>query len=195
MKNYYRILEIDNRSTPEEIKTAYRKLAMEHHPDKGGDPDFFRDIQEAYDTLCDTGLREEYDHYRRCQPFEGDPYRTVATNVSQQPVDIFDDIVEVISRRFAFESDAVFDVDIILTPVEADSGINLELQVPIERICDRCFGFGGTILADCAKCGGIGMLHGQRIAHLSIRPGVSRGDTIVTRSNNMVIRGRIEIKG
>ena len=45
MKNYYSILEIDKNASEEDIKRSYRKLAMEHHPDKGGDKNLFQKIQ------------------------------------------------------------------------------------------------------------------------------------------------------
>lgn len=58
---YYEILGINSDATPEEIKKAYRRLAMEHHPDKGGDAAHFQKIQEAYDCLADDDLRNQYD--------------------------------------------------------------------------------------------------------------------------------------
>jgi curved DNA-binding protein CbpA len=53
MKNYYEILGIEENSSSEEIKKAYRKLAVQHHPDKGGDENTFKEINEAYDVLGD----------------------------------------------------------------------------------------------------------------------------------------------
>ena len=57
MSDYYSILEIERSSTPEQIKTAYRKLARKHHPDKGGDPEKFKKISEAYSVLSDISKR------------------------------------------------------------------------------------------------------------------------------------------
>lgn len=63
--NYYQILGIDSKATPEEIKKSYRKYASKFHPDKhNGDSFFeekFKEIQEAYDTLSDEVKRKEYD--------------------------------------------------------------------------------------------------------------------------------------
>ncbi|GBF94698.1 dnaJ [Raphidocelis subcapitata] len=60
---YYKILGVDPNATPEEIKKAHRKLALKHHPDKGGDPDTFKEINEAHDVLKDPKKREIYDRY------------------------------------------------------------------------------------------------------------------------------------
>jgi hypothetical protein len=50
---HYQTLGVDRNSTPEDIKRAYRKLANQHHPDKGGDTAMFQKIQTAYETLSD----------------------------------------------------------------------------------------------------------------------------------------------
>jgi len=59
----YTTLGVGRNATPEEIKKAYRKLAMQHHPDRnGGDDTKFKQIQEAYATLSDLQKRSEYDN-------------------------------------------------------------------------------------------------------------------------------------
>ena len=62
MNDYYKILEIDKSASPEEIKQAYRKMAMKHHPDRGGDDEQFKRIQEAYDVLSDPEKKSLYDN-------------------------------------------------------------------------------------------------------------------------------------
>ena len=61
MKDYYKTLGIDRAATPDQIKLAYRRLASQHHPDKGGDTAQFQEIQEAYATLSDDAKRNMYD--------------------------------------------------------------------------------------------------------------------------------------
>jgi len=61
---YYEILGVGDKATAEEIKRAYRKLASQHHPDKGGDTKRFQEIQTAYDTLSDNNKRQQYDMQR-----------------------------------------------------------------------------------------------------------------------------------
>ena len=58
---YYDILGVSNTANPDEIKKAYRKLANQHHPDKGGDEHKFKEISVAYDVLSDSNKRAEYD--------------------------------------------------------------------------------------------------------------------------------------
>ncbi len=67
-KNYYRILGVSKDATKAEIKSAYRKLAKQYHPDVNQDDDaeeMFKKITEAYQTLIDDNLREEYDRELR----------------------------------------------------------------------------------------------------------------------------------
>ena len=62
--NYYEILGVGDKATADEIKRAYRKLASQHHPDKGGDKAKFQEIQAAYDTLSNNDRRQQYDMQR-----------------------------------------------------------------------------------------------------------------------------------
>ena len=65
-KNYYDILGVDKKATPEEIKSAYRKLAMKYHPDRNqGDEaaaEKFKEVNEAHETLSDQQKRAAYDY-------------------------------------------------------------------------------------------------------------------------------------
>lgn len=62
MKNYYEILGVNREAKPEDIKRAYRKLASQHHPDKGGDKHQFQEVEEAYRTLSNPTARAQYDN-------------------------------------------------------------------------------------------------------------------------------------
>jgi len=65
MTDYYQTLGVSETASPDEIKKAYRKLANQHHPDKGGDQAKFKDISVAYETLSDAQKKAEYDHQRQ----------------------------------------------------------------------------------------------------------------------------------
>jgi curved DNA-binding protein len=62
MTDYYSILGVQRGASADEIKKAYRKMASQHHPDKGGDTAKFQQIEEAYRTLGDDNARSEYDN-------------------------------------------------------------------------------------------------------------------------------------
>jgi curved DNA-binding protein len=64
MKDYYEILGVPRDATAEQIRQAYRRLAMRHHPDRGGDDALFKEINQAYSVLADPKQRQLYDHPR-----------------------------------------------------------------------------------------------------------------------------------
>jgi len=72
MTDYYQILGVERSASEQEIKSAYRKLAMQHHPDKGGDVNKFQEISAAYEILSDAQKKAEYDNpspqYSHSQP-------------------------------------------------------------------------------------------------------------------------------
>ena len=63
MRDYYEILGVSKSASTEEIKRAYRKLALEHHPDRGGDEEKFKEINEAYQVLSDPQKRAQFDQF------------------------------------------------------------------------------------------------------------------------------------
>ena len=74
MTDHYRTLGVERTATAEDIKRAYRRLASQHHPDRGGDTARFQEIQAAYDVLGDAARRAEYDNPRpQFSGFPGGP--------------------------------------------------------------------------------------------------------------------------
>ncbi len=63
MDDYYKTLGVDKKASEDEIKKAYRKLALKHHPDKGGDSVEFKKVSEAYQILSDPQKRAQYDQF------------------------------------------------------------------------------------------------------------------------------------
>lgn len=64
MKDYYNILGLDSSASEDQIRQAYKRLAMQHHPDRGGDAARFQEIQEAYSTLTDSNKRAQWEQQR-----------------------------------------------------------------------------------------------------------------------------------
>eukprot|EP00747_Dinoflagellata_sp_TGD_P074860 gnl/TRDRNA2_/TRDRNA2_158494_c0_seq2.p1 gnl/TRDRNA2_/TRDRNA2_158494_c0~~gnl/TRDRNA2_/TRDRNA2_158494_c0_seq2.p1 ORF type:complete len:534 (-),score=142.56 gnl/TRDRNA2_/TRDRNA2_158494_c0_seq2:64-1581(-) len=78
---FYKLLEVDKTASEAEIKKAYKKMAIKHHPDKGGDPEKFKEITRAYEVLSDSEKRSKYDQFGE----EG-----LEDNGGGDPTDIFD---------------------------------------------------------------------------------------------------------
>jgi DnaJ-class molecular chaperone len=92
--DHYNTLGVNRNATPDDIKKAYRKLASQHHPDKGGDTVKFQEIQTAYDVLSDVNKRQQYDNP---QP-QGFP-NGFHFNFGAHPNDIFGQFNEILRQR------------------------------------------------------------------------------------------------
>lgn len=92
MKNLYQTLGVERTATADEIKRAYRRLAGQHHPDKGGDTGLFQEIQAAYDVLGNPQRRAEYDN----PAMGGMPF---GSGFGGQPFN-FDTIFDIFGTRF-----------------------------------------------------------------------------------------------
>ena len=64
-KNYYEILGVSEDASPEDIKKAFKKAAIKHHPDRGGDKKKFQEMNEAYQVIGDEKKKSQYDSYRK----------------------------------------------------------------------------------------------------------------------------------
>ena len=87
--DHYQTLGVSRDADANEIKKAFRKLAMKHHPDKGGDEQQFKNIQQAYETLSDPQKRAEYDNpnpFSGGDPFgQGSPFADIFGDMSYLP--------------------------------------------------------------------------------------------------------------
>lgn len=142
--NFYQILGVNENATQDEIKKAYRKLAVEHHPDKGGSEEKFKKISEAYDTIGDEKKRAEYDN-RKNNPFFGQG--------GGNPFQDFGDMFGGFTQRKRTVQDKVIDLEI--TVLESFNSSDKTISYRRNHACDTCNGKGGEKIR-CTSCNGQG---------------------------------------
>ncbi|MFA6197951.1 MAG: molecular chaperone DnaJ [Patescibacteria group bacterium] len=181
-KDYYETLGVPKTATEAEIKTAYRKMAHQHHPDKqGGDEAKFKEVNEAYQTLSNKDKRAKYDQFGRnydgSQGFNWQDFARqqgassgYSTNVNFEDMgfgdigDIFGDLFGMggRSRRQATDySGNDVEAAIELDFREAVFGTNKTLNLQKTVTCSRCRGNTaepGTKIESCSQCGGTGQV-------------------------------------
>lgn len=127
--DYYEILGVSKSASQEEIKKSFRRLAMKHHPDKGGDENQFKTIQKAYETLGDPEKRKQYDNpdpWQNARVYTGDNFDPFSNSPF---ADMFNDVFGNVHRHSSQvqrNPDAVIDVKITLN--QAYSGTDLILS-------------------------------------------------------------------
>jgi molecular chaperone DnaJ len=180
-RDYYEVLGVGREAGDQEIKGAYRKLALKFHPDRNPDDpeaeEKFKEASEAYSVLSDPQKRAAYDRF-------GHAGLQGAAGAGGFNPDAFQDFSDILGDFFGFGDlfgggrrrsraqrgeDIRFDLE--LTFEEAVSGLNAEIQVPRMESCSRCRGSGsepGSGPATCPTCHGRGEVLYQQ-SFLSIR--------------------------
>lgn len=176
-RDYYDVLDVAKTATDQEIKSAYRKLALKHHPDRNpGDKaaeEQFKEAAEAYAVLADTDKRHMYDRFGH-QGLGG-----AATGGFDPSVFTgFEDILGGLGDVFGFGdvlgggrrrsgpqrgSDLRYDLEISFD--EAAKGAETSIQIPRHETCDTCKGSGaaaGTQPTTCPQCKGHGQMRYQQ---------------------------------
>jgi molecular chaperone DnaJ len=171
--DYYALLEIERTATIDEVKRAYRKLAVQHHPDRNpGDADaeeMFKRCTEAYQVLSDADKRAQYDRL-------GDAaFRGAAGGSTVEPMD-FSAITEMLEGLLgdmfrgarAKKSSRVgedIQIDLSVSFEEAALGTEKKVDVPREVACGDCGGTGaaaGSRIDSCPACSGSGEVRYQK---------------------------------
>ena len=179
-RDYYEVLGIIKSSSPEEIKKAYRKLALKYHPDKNKDDkaaeNKFKEASEAYHVLSDKERRTNYDQFGHAA-FEGGQGRGGFGNFdfsefSTSFSDIFEDFFGDFggmggrSQRRSYNSrgaDLRFDLSVSLE--DAYHGKKQEINFSSSDKCKRCDGYGaepGSKPVSCSMCGGQGKVRSSQ---------------------------------
>ncbi|MDV3428681.1 MAG: molecular chaperone DnaJ [Bacillota bacterium] len=183
-KDYYSILGIEKSASQDEIRSAFRKLAIKYHPDKNkGDKaaeEKFKEVNEAYQVLSDPQKRSNYDQFgtsefdgggsQGAQGFGGFGGFGGFDSDFGGFGDIFDSIFGgagrgTRSRRSQAEPGADLEYNLNLTFEEAVFGCEKEVSINRNEKCETCNGTGakkGTSPKTCDKCGGAGQIRVQR---------------------------------
>lgn len=158
--NYYDILGIPKTSTQEEIKKAFRKKAVEHHPDKGGDESKFKEISEAYDILSDESKRNNYDRFGKndTNPLgnRGGGHGFSMDDIFNQFGDMFGDFGRQNHRHPPTQKGSDLRVQIQVTLEDILFGTNKKVKYKRQKPCQPCNGKGGSGKKTCLACGGYG---------------------------------------
>ncbi|MCX9084582.1 MAG: molecular chaperone DnaJ [Candidatus Methanoperedens sp.] len=176
-RDYYEILGVDKKASADDIKSAYRKLAMQYHPDKNKSPDAeekFKEISESYAVLSDQKKRQQYDQfghagidmrYSQEDIFRGVDFEDLFQGFGgggRGRGGIFDIIFGSGGQRGGPSrgSDILYELSINLE--DAAFGKSVELEVPRTENCDTCHGSGakpGTSPKKCSTCNGSGQVN------------------------------------
>lgn len=170
-RDYYEILGVPRNSSAEEIKKAYRKLAMQYHPDKNpGDKkaeEKFKEIAEAYAVLSDEQKRANYDRFgHEGLRGMGDPGFTDINDIFSHFSDIFQgfgfgDIFGERAHSHRPRRGADIEVKLRLTLQEIAEGVTKKIKLKKKKICDICSGSGAAADAKretCSVCHGSGQV-------------------------------------
>jgi molecular chaperone DnaJ len=172
-RDYYEILGVSRSSTEVEIKRAYRKLAVQHHPDKNPDDphaeEKFKEAAEAYSVLSDAQKRAAYDRFGHAgvSGAAGGGFDPGFSNIE----DIFDmfGFGDMFggrsSRRSTVQRGSDLRYDLEITLEDAAAGKDEKLQIPRLETCDQCKGSGaeaGTQPETCITCNGSGQTRYQQ---------------------------------
>ena len=180
-RDYYEILAVERNASEQDLKSAFRKLAKDHHPDRNpGDKDAeqkFKELNEAYEVLKDPQKRAAYDRFGHAA-FEGGMGGRGAgfgPDFASSMSDIFDDLFGEFmggrrgaggqQRRSGRERGADLRYNMEITLNDAFAGKTAQVRVPTSVTCETCAGTGakaGTKPVTCATCGGMGKVRASQ---------------------------------
>ena len=171
MADFYSVLGVDRSASDDDIKQAYRKLAMKHHPDRNGGSkeaeEAFKSVTEAYDVLKDPQKRAAYDRYGeaglRGAGMGGGGFHHVdlseALNIFMRDFGFGDLFGGAQRPQTGPSAGADVKVDVTLTLREVATGVDKMVKLKLLDACEKCGGVGaepGTKPTRCVTCGGQG---------------------------------------
>ena len=177
-RDYYEVLSVTRSASEQELKSAYRRLAVQHHPDKNPeDPqaeDKFKEAAEAYAVLSDPEQRRRYDRFGHAGVSSAAGASWGAPGFSNiEDIlgdlfgfgDVFGSAARGGSRRSAAQRGADLRYDLEITLEQAAVGMTAQLRIPKLETCETCNGSGaaaGTKPETCRTCEGAGQVRFQQ---------------------------------
>jgi molecular chaperone DnaJ len=177
-RDYYEVLGIERQASDQQIKSAYRKLALKFHPDRNpGDREAeeqFKEAAEAYAVLADSEKRSLYDRFGHAGVSGAGAGAGFDPTIFADFSDIFSGLGDVFGFGDIFGSrrkrggpqrgaDLRYDLEIAFE--ESATGVETTIQIPREETCETCKGSGaapGTSPETCSQCRGAGQLRFQQ---------------------------------
>ena len=166
MRDYYEVLGVSRECDEGGLKAAFRKLAMEHHPDRNdGCPNAtsrFKEINEAYTVLSDPNKRAAYDRFGHAGVNGlngGGGFHNVHDIFNDVFGEVFGDMFGGRQRSSGPSRGQDLRYDLQITLEQAYAGAEVEIKVPAAVTCETCEGSGakpGTSATTCGVCGGAG---------------------------------------
>lgn len=185
-RDYYEVLGVQKEASKDQIKDAYRKLALQYHPDRNKTPEAeekFKEISEAYAVLSDDQKRQQYDRlghqgfdqqYTQEDIFRGADFDTIFRDFGGG----FNDIFRMFfgggfgggyTERSNRGQDLLYEMNITLE--EAARGVEKEIEIPRMEKCEVCNGYGaspGSQARTCSRCNGAGRIQNMRRSALGM---------------------------
>ncbi|HEY9287802.1 MAG TPA: molecular chaperone DnaJ [Candidatus Dormibacteraeota bacterium] len=166
-RDYYEVLGVSKSASAEELKRAYRKLALQYHPDRNpNDPQAearFKEVNEAYEVLSDQSKRQRYDTFGHAgtQGMPGFDFGGAGFGGINDIFDMFFGGTAAGRTGTRVRRGADLRLDLRLTFEEAVFGVERELTIPRAEACEQCHGSGaasGTSPQTCPQCRGSGQV-------------------------------------
>lgn len=173
-RDYYEVLGVGKNASADEIKKSFRRLAVKHHPDRGGDESAFKEVNEAYEVLKDNSKRQRYDQFGHAgvgssAASDGNPFAGFGQGAGDMHFDFGDlGLGDILGSFFGGDTQGRgrrqnrgrdVETDIEITFEQAVFGTEVGLNLSLEDTCEHCKGSTvepGHELETCPECKGSG---------------------------------------